>query len=177
MAMAVITMFVMPTAFAQLSDGDKVNVLAISQQMSGSGRLSLVHMINVDNGMGVQNIDSMSNFDIQGGAVTAPKNQNARQHFLVQAYAREDGNETWNQIRFQDYDRGATYTRDFAVKTDCTVDFRISSSGSADYEEILPFARHGYTMLAADGSIYMSITIEDPRCSGGAADSAAGAQG
>ncbi|MFM1551026.1 MAG: hypothetical protein ACKJSG_16590, partial [Lentisphaeria bacterium] len=124
MAMAVITMFVMPTAFAQLSDGDKVNVLAISQQMSGSGRLSLVQMINVDNGMGVQAIDAMRNFDIASGAVVAPQNVNSRQHFLLQAFAREEGADTWNQIRFQDFDRGATYTREFSVKTDCTVDFR-----------------------------------------------------
>ncbi len=178
MAMAVITMLVMPiSAFAQLDDGDKINVFAISQQMQGRGLLSLVHMINVDNNMGQQEINSMLNFDIQGGAVTPPKNQDSRQHFLTEAFARDDGNEQWNQIRFQDYDRGnAIYTREFAVKTDCTIDFRIGA-GSPVIEERLPFMRNGYTSMAADGSIFLWVTIDDPRCSGGAADSGGGAQG
>ncbi|MDP7397035.1 MAG: hypothetical protein QF541_09205, partial [Lentisphaeria bacterium] len=176
MAMAVITMLVMPiSAFAQLDDGDKINVFAISQQMQGRGLLSLVHMINVDNNMGQQEINSMLNFDIQGGAVTPPKNQDSRQHFLTEAFARDDGNEQWNQIRFQDYDRGnAIYTREFAVKTDCTIDFRIGA-GSPVIEERLPFMRNGYTSMAADGSIFLWVTIDDPRCSGGAADSGGGA--
>jgi hypothetical protein len=174
---AIAMLAVSGSAFAQLVDGEKINVAGITQQMKSSG-LAYVPIINVDtNGLGVQDIGAVRDFDVNGGAPTMPGLLNNRQHFLVEALAGEDGNERWNQIRFQDYDRAnAIYTREFTVKTDCTIDFRIDAS-SPVIEEKLPFMRNDYTILAADSSIFLWVTIDDPRCSGVGADGAAGADG
>lgn len=174
---AIAMLAVSGSAFAQLSDGDKVNVLCISQHMN-SGQLGHVQMINVDTPpYGVQNINAVTNHNISSGAIQAPINLKNRQHFLIQAQAREDGNEAWNRISFEDYDRSnAIYTREFAIKADCTIDYRVSDGGWSS-EGGLAFERNDYTMLAADGSIFMSITIEDPRCGGPGPAGAAGADG